>query len=67
MLLRLRRPQQNWSTTFTHPYTIVVIDGTLISVQELPAAFHPDENIFAQGFLTRKHSRWLGVCKLNAS
>ena len=44
--------QQIWSTTFTHPYVIGVIDGTLIPVQKPPAAFHPDE-----GFLTRKHSR----------
>ena len=35
-----------------------MIDGTLIPVQKPPAAFHPDENIFAQGFLTSKHSRW---------
>ena len=62
-LLQLRRPQQIWSTTFTHPYVIGVIDGTLIPVQKPPAAFHLDENIFALGFLIRKHSRWSGVCK----
>ena len=55
--------EQIWNTTFTHPYVIDVIDGTLIPVQKPPAALHPDENIFAQGFLTSKHSRCSGVCK----
>ena len=54
--LQLRRAEQIWSTTFTHPYAIGVIDETLIPMQEPQAAFHPDEYILSQGISRHQYT-----------